>query len=322
MNDKADIKNIAIQTITAEGNAVLNLTKYIDDDFEKAVNLILHSNGRVIMTGIGKSAIIAQKIVATLNSTGTPAIFMHAADAIHGDLGIILEDDIVICLSKSGNTPEIKVLIPYLKNFGNPIIAMVSNLNSYLAEQADLVLKAVIDKEAGLNDLVPTTSTTSQLVLGDALAVALLECRGFTTDDFAKVHPGGTLGKKLYLRISDLYTHNEVPKVLPDDKIQKIIFEISSKRMGATAVVDESGKLCGIITDGDLRRMLQKNEPLENIKAESIMSKNPKTVEPDMLAINAFDLMKKNSISNLIVTENNTYLGFVHLHDILREGIV
>jgi arabinose-5-phosphate isomerase len=318
-----EIIEIARQTILTEGNSILKLADYVDMDFVEAVGLIYKSKGRVIITGVGKSANIAAKIVGTLNSTGTPAIFMHAADAIHGDLGIIQEEDIVVCISKSGNTPEIKALIPLIQKFGNKIIAIVSNTSSYLAKQADYMLKAIIEKEACPNNLAPTTSTTAQLVMGDALAVALLKCRGFTPEDFAKYHPGGALGKQLYLRVKDLYQENEIPKVTLDEKIKKIIFEISSKRLGATAVIDNENKLQGIITDGDLRRMLEKNESIDQITAKDIMTQAPKVVNKNDLAINAYNLMKKNKITQLVVVDDdNSYLGIVHIHDMLREGIV
>ncbi len=317
-----DINKLAKETILQEAESIKKLASYIDDDFDKAVKVIYQSKGRLIITGIGKSANIAQKIVATLNSTGTPAIFMHAADAIHGDLGIIQRDDVIICISKSGNTPEVKVLVPLIKNLGNTLIGMVSTVDSFLGNQADLVLKSTVDKEACPNNLAPTNSTTAQLVVGDALAVCLLEYRGFSSEDFAKYHPGGALGKKLYMRVSDLYKNNEKPKVILNDNVKDVIIEISSKRLGATAVVDESDQLLGIITDGDIRRMLQNHDSFEKLIATDIMSANPKTVSKDELAINAFHLMEKNNITQLIVTNDNKYLGLVHLHDILKEGIV
>ena len=317
-----DINKLAKETILQEAESIKKLASYIDEDFDKAVKIIYQSKGRVIITGIGKSANIAQKIVATLNSTGTPAIFMHAADAIHGDLGIIQHDDVIICISKSGNTPEIKVLVPLIKNRGNTLIGMVSLVDSFLGNQADMVLKSTVDNEACPNNLAPTNSTTAQLVLGDALAVCLLEYRGFSSDDFAKYHPGGALGKKLYMRVSDLYKNNEKPKVTLNDNVKSVIIEISSKRLGATAVVDESDQLLGIITDGDIRRMLQNHDSFENLIAKDIMSVNSKTISKDELAINAFHIMEKNSITQLVVTNDNKYLGLVHLHDILKEGIV
>lgn len=322
MNTTYNIKQIAIDTIEEEANSIYQLKDYVDNDFVKTVELILNSTGRVVLTGIGKSANIANKIVATLNSTGTPALFMHAADAIHGDLGMIRPDDIVICISKSGNTPEIKVLVPLIKNMGNKLIAMVSGLDSFLAKQSDFVLKAVVEKEACRNNLAPTNSTTAQLVIGDALAVSLLECRQFTSQDFAKYHPGGALGKKLYLRVSDLVSKTNPPKVSLNEKIRPIILEISSKRMGSTAVVNQENDLLGIITDGDLRRMLEQNEDVSHLTAKDIMTSNPKITSSDVLAINAFQLMENNNITQLAVVDEGKYIGMVHLHDILKEGIV
>lgn len=317
-----DINHLAIKTIRNEAKAIENLASYIDINFEKSIKLLYESKGRVIVTGIGKSAIIAEKIVATLNSTGTPAVFMHAADAIHGDLGIIQPDDVIICLSKSGNTPEIKVLVPLIRNMGNKIIAVVSNTDSYLAQKADLVLRATVDSEACPNNLAPTSSTTAQLVIGDAIAVCLLNLKGFTPTDFARFHPGGSLGKKLYMRVDDILNRTIIPRVDDFEVIRNVIVEISSKRMGATAVINSKGEIAGIITDGDLRRMLQRNESVESLKAADIMSVNPKTIEYDELAINAFNLMEKNKITQLLVKENGKYVGMIHLHDILREGIV
>lgn len=317
-----DITKLAINTILQEAESIKKLAGYIDEDFEKVIKLIYNSKGRIVITGIGKSANIAHKIVATLNSTGTPSIFMHAADAIHGDLGIIQSDDIIICISKSGNTPEIKVLVPIIKNRGNVLVGMVSSTESFLAKQADYVLKSTVDKEACPNNLAPTSSTTAQLVIGDALAVCLLEYRGFSSEDFAKVHPGGALGKKLYMRVSDLYKNNEAPKVSINESVKNVIIEISSKRLGATVVLDKTGKLKGIITDGDIRRMLQNFDRFENLTAKDIMSPNPKTINKDELAINAFNLMESNNITQLIVVQKEKYLGMVHLHDILKEGIV
>jgi arabinose-5-phosphate isomerase len=317
-----NIKELAKETILQESESIRKLANYIDEDFEKIVELIYESKGRLIVTGIGKSANIAQKIVATMNSTGTPSIFMHAADAIHGDLGIIQQDDVIICISKSGNTPEIKVLVPLIKSRGNKLIGMVSTVDSFLGNQADFVLKSTVEKEACPNNLAPTNSTTAQLVIGDALAVCLLEYRGFSSEDFAKYHPGGALGKKLYMRVSDLYKNNEKPKVKLTDSVKNVIIEISSKRLGATAVVDDSDKLLGLITDGDIRRMLEKYDTFNKLFAKDIMSGNPKTISKDELAVNAFQLMEQNNITQLIVTKDNKYLGLVHLHDILKEGIV
>jgi len=317
-----NIRELAIKTILTESQAIEKLAAMVDESFEKVVTLIYNSKGRVIVTGIGKSAIIANKIVATLNSTGTPAIFMHAADAIHGDLGIIQPEDIIICLSKSGTTPEIKVLIPLIHNMGNPLVAIVSNIDSYLAQKATYVLKATVDHEACPNNLAPTSSTTAQLVIGDALAVCLLKLRGFSDEDFARVHPGGALGKKLYMRVSDIFSVANPPRVRTDAKIRAILLEISSKRLGATAVIDETEKLVGIITDGDLRRMLANNNPVETVTAREIMSANPKTIEKDEMAITAFNMMEQNKITQLVVTSDGNYVGMIHLHDILKEGVV
>ncbi len=321
MKDKNSLRSIANSTIKNEADAISNLQAFVDEDFLTSVDRIIHSQGRVIVTGIGKSAIIGQKIVATMNSTGTPAAFMHAADAIHGDLGTIRKEDIVICLSKSGETPEIRILVPLLKEYGSLLIAMVGNRESFLARHADLIIDTTVPKEACPNNLAPTSSTTAQLVMGDALAVCLLEARGFTSDDFAKLHPGGTLGKQLYLKVGDLYTGNEAPRVQVQDDIRKVIIEISSSRLGATAVL-RGGNLEGIITDGDLRRMLERNPDYSNLTAGEIMSKNPRTVSPEMLVVNALNLMRKNNITQLLVVENEEYKGVIHLHDILREGII
>ncbi len=321
MKDYNAIKEIALTTIGDEAEAITALKNSVNDDFVKCVEVIYKSKGRVIVTGIGKSAIIGSKIVATLNSTGTPAIFMHAADAIHGDLGAIQKEDIIICLSKSGETDEIKVLVPLLKLHGSLLIAIVGNTNSYLAKQADYIIDSTVKKEACPNNLAPTSSTTAQLVMGDALAVCLLECRGFTMSDFARYHPGGALGRRLYLKVSDIYPNNQAPKVSAGDDVRSVIMEISSKRLGATAVLDE-GKLIGIITDGDLRRMLEKNADIAHITAREIMSRNPKTTGPDTLVVNALNLMQTNNITQLLVCENGTYLGVIHLHDILKEGII
>jgi len=293
---------------------------FLDEDFENAVNFIHHSKGRVIVTGIGKSANIATKIVATLNSTGTPAIFMHAADAIHGDLGIIQENDVVVCISKSGNTPEIKVLLPLIKNYGNKIIAITGNPESFLATNADFMLNSFVEKEADPNNLAPTSSTTAQLVMGDALAICLLKLNNFSSKDFAKYHPGGALGKKLYLRVSDLIGKNEMPQVSPTTPIKDVIIEISKKRLGTTAVV-ENNKIVGIITDGDLRRMLTNSPDISNLVAKNIMGKNPKTINVDAMAIEALETMENNKISQILVEDKSVYIGVVHLHDLIKEGI-
>lgn len=315
------IIDIAKDTIRLESEAIQNLAQLIDGNFEKAVKFILNSKGRVIVTGIGKSANIGTKIVATLNSTGTPAVFMHAADAIHGDLGNVLEDDVVICISKSGNTPEIKVLVPLIKNYGNKIIAITGNIDSFLGKNSDFPLNTFVEKEACPNNLAPTTSTTAQLVMGDALAVCLLELRGFTSSDFAKYHPGGALGKRLYLRVSDLVEKNEAPKVAKTDSIAKVIIEISEKRLGVTAVV-ENDKIIGIITDGDIRRMLSKTTKIDAFIASDIMGNKAKTIHRDAMAVEALDILENNSISQLLVVDdNNNYAGVVHLHDLIKEGI-
>jgi arabinose-5-phosphate isomerase len=315
------LKSIAINTITDEATAIAKLVKYVDGDFLNCVDLILHSKGRVIVTGIGKSAIIGQKIVATFNSTGTPATFLHAADAIHGDLGTIRKEDIVLCLSKSGETPEIKILVPLLKEYGSSLVAVVGNRSSYLARQADLIIDTTVSREACPNNLAPTSSTTAQMVMGDALAVCLLEARGFTPGDFARLHPGGSLGKQLYLKVGDLSVNNQAPRVQVTDDVKTVIIEISSKRLGATAVL-KGTTLAGIITDGDLRRMLEKNSDISSLTAADIMSKHPRTVPADTLVVNALSLMRQNNITQLLVTEKSKYKGVIHLHDILREGIL
>ncbi len=321
MKSLEEIKITGLETIEKELRAVQNLRSSVNEDFAASVSLIYNSAGRVIITGIGKSAIIANKIVSTLNSTGTPAIFLHAADAIHGDLGIIRGEDIIICISKSGETPEIKVLVPLLKNRGNKLIGMVGNLHSYLAEQSDYIIDTTVESEACPNNLAPTASTTAQLVMGDALAVCLLKLKGFTADDFAQYHPGGSLGKRLYMKVSDLYTRNEVPVVDVDADLRTAIVEISSKRLGASIVTDK-GNLVGIITDGDLRRLLMKTTRLDNIKARDIMTMNPKVIEADSLVVNALDIMRNNNITQLAVMKDGEYVGVIHLHDIIREGII
>ena len=322
MNLVKNIKNIAREVLQNESLAVQRLIDYLDDSFEACVKAILASKGRVVITGIGKSAIIANKIVATLNSTGTPALFMHAADAIHGDLGMIQKDDVVICISKSGNTPEIKVLVPLLKRRGSQLVALVSNTQSYLAKQADFILNATIGEEACPNNLAPTTSTTAHLALGDALAVCLLKMRDFSDRDFAELHPGGALGKQLYLKVSDLVAGHEVPKVRPDTLLKEVILEISSKRLGCTAVVDKDEQLLGIITDGDLRRMLQKDVDIRTAKAADIMTLTPQTIPLDEFAVKALHVMQEKSITQLVALNGSKVAGFVHLHDLLKEGIV
>lgn len=318
----ATIKEVALKTIDLEARAVSGLSAFINDDFEKAVQAIFSGKGRVVVSGIGKSAIIAHKIVATFNSTGTPSIFMHAADAIHGDLGMVQQNDVLMLISKSGESPEIKVLVPLLKNFGNTLIAMVGNTDSYLARNASIVLNTSVEQEACPNNLAPTSSTTAQLVMGDALAICLMELNGFQSQDFAKFHPGGSLGKKLYLRVSDLYADNEKPQVLAGQSLKEVIVEMTAKRLGITAVVDPDGSLLGIITDGDLRRMLEKNSDIEKVKAGDIMTRNPKTIGSEELAISALDVLRKNEISQLAVTNGRKYEGIIHLHDLIREGLI
>lgn len=320
LKNKNTIIENAKQTILIESKAIANLVNFLNEDFENAVNFIHHSKGRVIVTGIGKSANIATKIVATLNSTGTPAIFMHAADAIHGDLGIIQKNDVVVCISKSGNTPEIKVLVPLIKNYGNKVIAITGNTESFLGTNADFTLNSFVEKEADPNNLAPTTSTTAQLVMGDALSICLLYLNNFSSKDFAKYHPGGALGKKLYLRVSDLIGKHEMPQVAPTTPIKNVIIEISKKRLGTTAVI-ENNKIVGIITDGDLRRMLTVSDDISKLTAENIMSRNPKTIQVDAMAIEALETMENNNISQILVEDNSVYVGVVHLHDLIKEGI-
>ncbi len=318
----SSVKQIALRTIQLEAQSISGLAAFINDDFEKAVRAISDCRGRVVISGIGKSAVIAQKIVATLNSTGSPASFMHAADAIHGDLGIVQQEDVVMIISKSGSSPEIKILVPLIKNFGNILIGMVGNTESFLARHADIVLNTTVEEEACPNNLAPTTSTTAQLVMGDAIAVSLMTMKGFSSDDFARFHPGGILGKKLYLRVADLYADNEKPKVLSSQSLKEVIMEMTGKRLGATAVVDEQNNLLGIITDGDLRRMLEKDGAIEKKRAADIMTANPKIISPDELAVAALDMMRKNEITQLVVTENGKYSGIIHLHDLIREGLI
>lgn len=322
MKIRKKILKSAQKVLNNESKAIQNLSNSLTDEFAQAVEAIITTKGRVVVTGIGKSAIIANKIVATLNSTGTPALFMHAADAIHGDLGMITEADIALCISKSGNTPEIKVLIPLIKRTGVKLIGLVCEKDSYLAKQADFTILTEMEEEACPNNLAPTTSTTLHLAAGDALAVCVLEQKGFSSKDFAKFHPGGSLGKRLYLKVKDIYVNNEKPMVEGKTPISAAILEISSKRLGAVAVVDSEDALLGIITDGDLRRMLQKNTNLGGLTALDIMSKNPKTVNAEDYAVDAFDIMQTNSITQLIVENEGKVIGFIHLHDLLREGIV
>ena len=320
MTKNGEIIQFANQIIENEANAIYSLKAKLDDSFAEVVALALENKGNLVFSGIGKSALIAQKIVATMNSTGTTAVFMHAADAIHGDLGIVRENDIVVILSKSGETPEIKMLVPLIKLRGNRIVAMVGNRQSYLAAQADIVLDVTVDEEAVPGSLAPTSNTTAQLVMGDALALILMRCRGFSTEDFAKFHPGGALGKQLYLRVKDLYVNNERPEVGPDDSLTRVIIEMTHKRLGATVVM-ENGHLLGIITDGDLRRMLMKYPNIEQVKAAQIMTSNPKTIDTEALVVDALHKMRENSITQLPVVHEGKYLGIIHLHDILKEGI-
>lgn len=320
MNNSKAILDIARKTIASEGEAILQLQDFLTDDFSRVVLRILESKGRVVVSGIGKSAIIASKIVATLNSTGTPSIFMHAADAIHGDLGTIQNDDVVICISKSGDTPEIKMLAPLIKQGGNDLIAMTGNPDSFLAHHADYVLNTYVAQEACPNNLAPTTSTTAQLVMGDALAISLLELRGFSSQDFARYHPGGTLGKRLYLRVGDIISQNEIPQVGEETPVKDAIVEISQKMLGVTAVM-KGDSIAGIITDGDIRRMLNSHNNIGDLKACDIMSKNPKTVDCDVLAVKALQMMQENNISQLLAKDGEKYAGVVHIHNLIKEGI-
>ncbi len=315
-------KTIAQSVLLAEAEAIRNAVDLLDDEFDATVEAILSTSGRLVVTGVGKSALIGQKIVATMNSTGTPALFMHAADAIHGDLGMIQDNDVVLLISKSGNTAEIKVLIPLLKRTGVCLIALVSARDSYLAQHADHVLHAYAEQEADPLNLAPTTSTTVALAIGDALAVSLLEMRGFTRQDFARYHPGGSLGKKLYLKVADIFPHNQCPQVLPDTPVREVIFTISANRLGATAVVTDDGKLAGIVTDGDIRRMAYDHDSFWQLRAQDVMTPSPVCVNPDEYAVAALQIMQERDITQLIVAEENRVQGFVHLHDLLREGLV
>jgi arabinose-5-phosphate isomerase len=318
----SSIQQTALHTIQLEAESVAGLAAFIDASFDKAVTAIHQAKGRLVISGIGKSGIVAQKIVSTLNSTGTPALFMHAADAIHGDLGMVQEGDVVMIISKSGESPEIKVLVPLIKNFGNILIGMVGGTDSFLAASSDIVLNTTVSKEACPNNLAPTSSTTAQMVMGDVLAVCLMQLNGFNGQDFAKFHPGGNLGKRLYLRVADLYTVNEKPQVNVNASLKEVIVEITAKRLGVTAVTADNDKLIGIITDGDLRRMLEKSDNIQSVTAKDILSANPKTVQPSLLAVEALDILRNNDISQLVVVENGRYLGILHIHDLVREGIV
>lgn len=321
MKSNIEIIELAKKTLLTEAQGIIRLSNLLNEDFSEIVHQILYLNARVIVTGIGKSAIIAQKIVATFNSTGTPAIFMHAADAIHGDLGMIQQKDLVICISKSGNTPEIKVLIPLLKLADNKLVAMVGDVESYLAKQADWILDTSVETEACPHNLAPTNSTTAQMAMGDALAVCLLECREFTSKDFAKYHPGGSLGKRLYLKVGDLAAQNEKPEVTSKASVKEVIIEITKNRLGAVAVVD-NGQLAGIITDGDIRRMLEKNSTIAGLTAEDIMTRSPKHIDKNELAVNALEVLRVNNITQILVGSDTKFEGFVHLHDLLNEGII
>lgn len=321
MDIENNILEVAKRTIRIESTAVSNLENSLDSAFAKAVQHIHTAHGRVIITGIGKSAIIAMKIVATMNSTGTPAIFMHAADAIHGDLGIIQKNDVVICISKSGNTPEIKVLVPLIKNFENKLVAITSHRESFLGKEADFVLHAPIEEEACPNGLAPTTSTTAQLVVGDALAICLLELKGFTDKDFARYHPGGALGKKLYLRVQELVEQNSKPQVTSSSSLREVIVNISENRLGMTVVVDDNN-ITGVITDGDLRRMLSTGKDIDSLSAVDIMSTSPKTIHTNDMAVQAREVMEEYNVSQLVAIDDNGYAGIVHIHDLIREGIL
>ncbi|MBT8296907.1 MAG: KpsF/GutQ family sugar-phosphate isomerase, partial [Maribacter sp.] len=318
MSKTTAILNLAKKTIDTESKAIGNLANLLTEDFARTVECILGSKGRVVITGIGKSAIIATKIVATLNSTGTPAIFMHAGDAIHGDLGTIQEDDVVICISKSGSTPEIKLLVPLIKRGNNILIGLTGIVDSFLGQQADFVLNTFVEKEACPNNLAPTTSTSAQLVMGDALAICLLELKGFSSKDFAKYHPGGALGKRLYLTVDDIVKTNMKPRVSLETDVRTVIVEISEKMLGVSAVI-HNNSLVGIVTDGDIRRMLNKYENINGLTARDIMTSNPKTIQVDKLAIEALDLMQNNGISQLLAVQNEEYKGVVHLHNLINE---
>lgn len=316
------VLHTALETIQLQAQSVIQLMQYVDASFAKAVRAIHGARGRVVVSGIGKSAIIAQKIVATFNSTGTPALFMHAADAIHGDLGMIQPDDVVVIISKSGDSPEVKVLVPLIKNFGNKVIAICGKQQSYLATHADIFINTTVEKEACPNNLAPTTSTTAQMVMGDALAVCLLSLKGFSSQDFARYHPGGALGKKLYLRVAEMSRQNARPAVLETSTVREVIYEISSKRLGATAVLSPQGALVGIITDGDIRRMLENHDSIASLKASDILSKDPKTIDEQELAAEALEHMRRYDITQLVVTKDGSYAGILHLHDLVREGLL
>ncbi len=321
MKTISEVLQIAERTLQTEVEGLSGLASKLNNDFYVIIESILNLRGRVIVTGVGKSALVAQKIVATFNSTGTPSVFMHAADAVHGDLGIIQKEDLVICISKSGNTPEIKVLVPLLRHAGNTLVGMVGDTNSYLAKQADYVLDTTVGKEACPLNLAPTTSTTVQMVMGDMMAVCLLECRNFSSEDFAKFHPGGSLGKKLYLKVSDLYINNDKPEVSPEASIKEVILEITRNRLGAVTVVSND-KIAGIITDGDIRRMMEKYDSISGLQAKDIMYRAPRKIESGELAVNALELMREHDIMQLIVVNNGEYKGMLHLHDLVKEGLI
>lgn len=321
LNTKENILILAKKTIISESESIAKLIDYIDNQFVEATQILFNSQGRLIVTGIGKSAIIAQKMVATFNSTGTPSLFLHAAEAIHGDLGMVQSEDVVICISKSGNSPEIKILVPILKRFGNKLIAMTGNTTSFLAKESDYILNTTVDAESCPHNLAPTNSTTAQLVMGDALAVCLMDLRNFGREDFAKYHPGGSLGKKLLLQVKDMIENSLKPTVTPDTPIKKVIFEISEKRLGATAVVQD-GKVIGVVTDGDIRRMLNDNDTFTHLTAKDIMTKTPKLIQSSAMVVQALNILEDFSITQLVVVDNDEYKGIIHLHDILKEGIV
>lgn len=322
MKNSSTIKATALETIQTEAAAIARLAQQLGDGFDAAIDSLASCRGRIVISGIGKSAIIAQKIVATLNSTGSPAIFLHAADAIHGDLGMVQADDVVVVISKSGESPEIKVLVPLIKNFGNKLVSICGNAASYLAKKSDHFFDTTVEQEACPNNLAPTTSTTAQMVMGDVIAVCLMEKKGFNAQDFAKVHPGGALGKKLYLRVKDLYADHEKPEVSSEAPVKEVIMEMTRKRLGVTGVTGGDGKLVGIITDGDLRRMLEKSDNIQHVTARDIMTQNPKSIGPNEMAVNALELLRNHSISQLVVEEDGRYLGIVHLHDLVKEGLI
>ncbi|HRD58713.1 MAG TPA: KpsF/GutQ family sugar-phosphate isomerase [Ferruginibacter sp.] len=322
MKSEKAIINSALNSIQLQWESIANLKNYINADFKNAVEQIASTAGRLVVSGIGKSAIVAQKITATMNSTGTPALFMHAADAIHGDLGMVQPDDIVLIISKSGDSPEIKVLVPLVKNFGNTVIGLVGNMQGYLAKHSDIVINSTVSQEACPNNLAPTTSTTAQMVMGDALAICLMETKQFKSTDFAKYHPGGALGKKLYLRVAQLVQAHERPMVSMGASIKETILEITNKRLGAVVVLDQNENIAGIITDGDIRRMLEKYDSFATLKAEDIMGKNPKTIQTDALAVTALEKMRANNINQLVAVDNEKYVGILHLQELIKEGII